>query len=97
MHYRITAPVGCTGLVAGVSFANGCGTLCHPHPPMGAIEFLRRHGYTVVAVDPDPCLDEGEVLVVDDAPPVTKTTRTRRNKATGEATTTTTSTTTEDG
>lgn len=87
MHYRITAPVGCTGLVAGVSFADGVGHCCHP--PMGALEFLRRHGYTVVAVDPDPCLDEGDVVIVDDEQPVTKTTRTRRKTSTATATTTT--------
>lgn len=66
MHYRITAPVGYTGLVAGVSFANDHGHTCYP--PMGALEFLRRHGFTVVAIDPDPC--EGSPPVRTGSPPV---------------------------
>lgn len=89
MHYRITAPVGHTGIVAGVSFANGTGHCCYP--PMGAIEFLRRHGYTVVAVDPDPC-DEGEVVVIEES---VKPGRPRRGKP--NDTTTTTTTTAEGG
>ncbi|WP_181468262.1 hypothetical protein [Streptomyces sp. Amel2xB2] len=51
---------------------------------MGAIEFLRRHGYTVVAVDPDPC-DEGEVVVIEDAP--AKPSRPRRGKPNDTTTT----------
>jgi hypothetical protein len=53
MHYKITAPVGHTGLVAGVYFTDGHATCCHP--PMGAVEFLRRHGYSVVAVEGKHC------------------------------------------
>lgn len=94
MHYKITAPVGHTGLVAGVYFTDGHATCCHP--PMGAVEFLRRHGYTVVAAGHDDCHhhhahchhnhghDTGED--VDDRP--VKTRGSRRTKTAGETVTT---------
>ncbi|MGY4988908.1 hypothetical protein [Streptomyces nigrescens] len=53
MQYRITAPVhGHTGVIAGVVFAEGVATCCDP--PLGAIEYFRRHGYELVRLDVEP-------------------------------------------
>jgi len=50
MQYRITAPVhGHSGVVAGITFADGVATCCDP--PLGAIEYFRRHGYELVCLD----------------------------------------------
>ncbi|MFE1773755.1 hypothetical protein [Streptomyces sp. NPDC059008] len=50
MQYRITAPVdGHSGVVAGITFADGVATCCDP--PLGALEYFRRHGYELVCLD----------------------------------------------
>ncbi|MFM9368072.1 hypothetical protein [Streptomyces sp. Da 82-17] len=50
MQYRITAPVhGHSGIVAGITFADGVATCCDP--PLGAIEYFRRHRYEIVVLD----------------------------------------------
>lgn len=50
MQYRITAPVqGHSGVVAGITFADGVATCADP--PLGAIEYFRRHGYEIVRTD----------------------------------------------
>ena len=63
MQYRITAPVhGHSGVVAGITFADGVATCCDP--PLGAIEYFRRHGYEIVPVD----APDAVAVVVDDKP-----------------------------
>ncbi|MFE0189296.1 hypothetical protein [Streptomyces sp. NPDC058989] len=75
MQYRITAPVhGHTGVVAGVVFADGVATCCDP--PLGAIEYFRRHGYELVCLDAEPEPDTviGFTAEAPEAPVATKDT-----------------------
>jgi hypothetical protein len=77
MQYRITAPVhGHTGIIAGVHFADG--TAECTDPPLGAIEYFRRHGYDVVCLDaPDPA---AAVVVVEDTPKPAPRSRSRQQR-----------------
>lgn len=53
VRYEITAPIrGHTGLVAGVAFTAGHAEAVDPPP--GALEYFRRRGYTVTALDEQP-------------------------------------------
>lgn len=86
MQYRITAPVhGHSGVVAGITFADGVAACCDP--PLGAIEYFRRHGYEIVPVDTVPetvigfTAEAAEVVVAtEDTTPKP----TPRNRTTGK-------------
>lgn len=86
MQYRITAPVhGHTGVVAGITFADGVATCCDP--PLGAIEYFRRHGYELVCLDTEPETVIGFTAESPEAPVVTEATPSKsapRNRTPGK-------------
>ncbi|MFJ6748276.1 hypothetical protein ACIQNI_08805 [Streptomyces sp. NPDC091266] len=86
MQYRITAPVhGHSGVVAGITFAEGVATCCDP--PLGALEYFRRHEYAVVCLDTEPDNLIGFTADVPEAPVVIEDTTpkpTPRNRNTGK-------------
>ncbi|MFE6742344.1 hypothetical protein [Streptomyces tubercidicus] len=86
MQYRITAPVhGHTGVIAGVVFAEGVATCCDP--PLGAIEYFRRHGYELVCLDAEPESVIGFTAEAPEVPVATEDTTPKpapRNRSTGK-------------